>query len=338
MKNFSKLSAEIKSAIQKSHNILLTLHPGPDPDSLGANLAMYLWLKSIGKNPTLIKGDSELKTQATVFPEYDSITKKNITEINISDYDLFISMDSSSKEQISKLLDVSPLLKKIKFIILDHHSHNTLVSPLKIASPKYAAACEIIYDLFEKWHVTITQDIAICLYFGIFFDTGAFVNSNVTSEVFIKCGHLVKKIKNLYKYVSIYNYHRQPEEFTYTRVALENIQTFFNNQVAISGISLNDLEKNNLTPAQASKNSISEFLRTCADWQISICLVETEPNKCEVSMRSHAPEFDVSQVARNLGGGGHVVAAGITIRTDLPTAIQMIVAEIAKVCPQLGKA
>jgi phosphoesterase RecJ-like protein len=338
MKNFSQLSTEIKSAIKKSHNILLTLHPGPDSDSLGANLAMYLWLKSIGKNPTLIKGDSELKTQPTVFPNYYSITKKNIAEINISDYDLFISMDSSSQEQISKLIDVSTLLKKIKFIVIDHHPHNTLVSPLKIASPKHAAVCELIYDLFENWHVAITQDIAICLYFGIVGDTGNFTNANVTSEVFIKAGKLIKKIKDLYKYISIYTYHRQPEEFTYTRIALENIQTFFNNRVAISGISLKDLEKNNLTPAQASKNSISEFLRTCIDWEISICLVETEPNKCEVSMRSHGPEFDVSQVARNLGGGGHVVAAGITIRTDLPTAIQMIVTEIAKVCSKLGKA
>ena len=119
---------------------------------------------------------------------------------------------------------------------------------------------------------------------------------------------------------------------------MENTQVFFNNQVAISGISLKDLEKNNLTSSQASKNSISEFLRTCVDWQITICLVETEKNKCEVSMRSHGPEFDVSQVARNLGGGGHVVAAGVTIYQDLSTAINMLVFEISKVCPQLGKA
>lgn len=338
MKKFSQLSTEIKSAIKKSHNILLTLHPGPDSDSLGSNLAMYLWLKSLGKNPTLIKGDSELKTQTTVFPEYNSITKKNITEIDFADYDLFITMDASSYSQISKLTDVSKLLKNIKVIVIDHHVQNKIISPLKYVSTKHAATCELIYDFFKKWHVSITIDIALCLYFGIIGDTGNFTNANVTPEIFLKSGELVKKIKDLPRYIAIYNYHRQPEEFTYTRVALENIQTFFKGQVAISGISLKDLEKNNLIPAQASKNSISEFLRTCVDWQISICLVETEKNKCEVSMRSHSSEFNVAQVALNLGGGGHVVAAGITIYSDLPTAIQMIVTEIAKVCPKLGKA
>lgn len=337
MKNFSKLSAEIKSALKKSHNILLSLHPGPDSDSLGANLAMYLWLKSLGKNPTLIKGDSELKTQLTVFPEYNSIVKKNITEINPSDYDLFITMDASSYSQISKLMDVSKLLNNTKTIVIDHHVKNKIISPLKYVSTRHAATCEIIYDFFKNWHVVITKEIAICLYFGIVGDTGNFTNANVTPEIFIKSGELVKKIKDIYKYISIFNYHRQPEEFTYTRLALENIQTFYHNQVAITGISLKDLERNNLTPSQASKNSISEFLRTCVDWQITICLVETEKNKCEVSMRSHGQEFDVSQVALNLGGGGHVVAAGVTIYKDVPTAIKMLVEEIAKACPQLGK-
>lgn len=333
----SKVSRDILKAIRSSKNILMSLHPGPDSDCLGANLALQVWLKKLGKKVTLIKGDSELKDYPSVFPGYETITKKDITQIDINQYDLFISTDASSYNQISKMLDTSTLLKNINLVVLDHHYQNKIKTPLKIASPHHAAACELVFDLFRKWHVTINQDMAICLYFGIFGDTAGFVNSNVKPELFVKVSYLTKKIKNLDKYMAVYSYHRQPEEFTYIKLALENIKTYFNDQVAITGISLKDLEKNGLTPAQASKQSISELLRSCIDWQITICLVETEKNKCEVSMRSHSSEYNVAQVALNLGGGGHVVAAGITLYSDVPTAIKDIVTEIGKVCPQLNK-
>lgn len=332
-----KISRDILKTIRQSNNILLCLHPGPDSDCLGANLALQLWLKKLGKKVTVIKGDSELKDQSSVFPGYETIVKKDITQINISNYDLFVSADASSYTQISKLIDTSQVLKNIKVIVLDHHIQNKIKTPLKIASPRHAAACELIYDLFRLWHVTITQDIAICLYFGIFGDTAGFVNSNVTPELFVKVSYLTKKIKNLDKHMAIYSYHRQPEEFVYTKVALENIQTFFKGQVAITGISLKELEKNGLTPAQASKQSISELLRSCVDWQITVCLVETEKNKCEVSMRSHSSDYNVAKVALNLGGGGHVVAAGVTLYTDVQGAIKMLLEQIAIHCPQLGK-
>ena len=61
------ITADIKAAapqilaeIGRAQNILLHLHPGPDEDSVGGALAMYHVLKGMGKNPTLIKGDSSL--------------------------------------------------------------------------------------------------------------------------------------------------------------------------------------------------------------------------------------------------------------------------------------
>jgi len=335
-KNNTQISQKILNTIKKSQNILLCLHPSPDEDSLGSNLAMYSWLKSIGKNPTVIKGDSELKNRPTVFSEYSSIVLKNIFEINISDYDLFISLDAASYSQISKRDDASKILSQIPVIVIDHHPHNDIISSNKLNDPQSAATCELVFDLFKKWKVKITENIAVCLYFGIFSDTSGLINSNTTAKVFSKCGQLIKKISNLYELTSIYSFHRQPEEFIFTKLALDKTKTYFSDQVAISSVSLSDLEKNNLKSSQASKNSISEFLRTCISWQITVSLVETETNKCEVSMRSHGPQFDVSQIARNLGGGGHVVAAGITIYSDSKTATQKIVNEIAKVCPDLG--
>ncbi len=332
-----KISQEIFKIINQSKNILFCLHPSPDEDSLGSNLAMYSWLKSIGKNPTVIKGDSELKNRPTIFADYSSIELKNIFEINIADYDLFISMDAASYSQISKLGDTESLLKNFPTIVIDHHPHNNIVTPYKLNIPQSSATCELVFDLFKQWKIEITENIAICLYFGIFSDTSGLINSNTTPKVFSKCGQLIKKITNLYELTSIYSFHRQPEEFIFTKLALDKTKTYFSGQVAISSVSLKDLEKNNLKTSQASKNSISEFLRTCINWQITVSLVETEIGKCEVSLRSHGPQFDVSQIARNLGGGGHVVASGITIFSDSKTATNKIIEQIATVCPDLGK-
>ena len=54
------------------------------------------------------------------------------------------------------------------------------------------------------------------------------------------------------------------------------------------------------------------------------------PNEVKVSLRSNA-YADVAQIAANLGGGGHIRAAGVTIKADRVTAEKMILEELKKV-------
>ena len=59
---------------------------------------------------------------------------------------------------------------------------------------------------------------------------------------------------------------------------------------------------------------------------VAFLITEKAPNFCRVSMRSKG--VDVSKIAAKLGGGGHLRAAGCTLKTTLADAEKILVAAI----------
>ena len=58
------------------------------------------------------------------------------------------------------------------------------------------------------------------------------------------------------------------------------------------------------------------LLSTIEGADVAIIFVEQGKGHVKVSWRSQ-PQYDVSQVALNFGGGGHAAAAGASIKGDL---------------------
>jgi phosphoesterase RecJ-like protein len=61
------------------------------------------------------------------------------------------------------------------------------------------------------------------------------------------------------------------------------------------------------------------FLVSAEDADVAVVFVEREDGSVEVGLRA-VPGFDVAQVALQLGGGGHALAAGCTIPGPLEEA------------------
>jgi phosphoesterase RecJ-like protein len=97
-----KNSKEAFDFIKESDSILLHLHPKPDPDSIGSALATYHALRSIGKKVTIMAGDTPLPEVFSFLPGFDDIVHKNYFEIDLNDFDLFIILDSGSKQMVSR--------------------------------------------------------------------------------------------------------------------------------------------------------------------------------------------------------------------------------------------
>ena len=90
-----QIAPVIWDEIRKANNILLHLHRGPDPDSVGSALAMMHLLQNLKKNPIVIAGDTELSQSFSVLPGFDQIVRKNYREIDSTKFDLFIISDES---------------------------------------------------------------------------------------------------------------------------------------------------------------------------------------------------------------------------------------------------
>lgn len=328
-----ELAPQIWQAIQNANNILLHCHPSPDPDSFGSTLAMFHALKSINKKVTLIKGDSDIPSSAIALPGHDQITPKNFFEINQNEFDLFIIQDTAGLTQISKIKPVT-FPQSMNTILIDHHTTNSGFANINLIDTTYPATCQIVFDLFKIWQIAITKDIASCLFLGLYTDTGGFKYSPTNESTFLAAAELAKINPDFTQIIFNWENNLQPEHLAYRSLALNSIELFFNNHVAIAATSFEDLQKKGIRATHTEKSEISNALISVNGWEIGATLTETSPQTVNMSFRTRG-KYDVSKIASALGGGGHPAAAGATVKLSLSEAKKNLLEVIRKIYPYL---
>jgi len=308
--------------ICSSHSILLHLHPKPDLDSLGSALATFHALSSIGKKVTIIQGDSVLPEAFSFMPGYEHVVRKNFFEINLTDFDLFIIQDASSKEMISRKGEVV-FPPHLKTIVIDHHKTNTRYGDINLVDTTYAATCEYLFDIFTEWGIVITKDIAQCLFAGIFTDTGGFKYSSTTIRTLKIITALAEIYPDFPKIINSIENNNSKSNIYFNVLALSSIETYFNDTVAISSVSFEAQQLKQITREDSNNNTIANTLITVKQWGIGVTLIEKAPNEVSVSLRSK--EKDISFVSQKLGGGGHAMAAGTVLKMSLEEAKKKVI-------------
>lgn len=335
--DFDEISKQIFDEINNAKNILLHCHPFSDPDSIGSVLAMTDYLISLGKNVTPISGDTLLKPEYKILPNFDLIKILNFTQINLSDYDLFIILDSSSKYQITRLREVI-FNDSIKTINIDHHVSNTNFANINFVLPSSSSTSEVLYDLFKQWNVKITKEMAICLYFGIFFDSGGFKYAPSNYQTILKAGELAKINPEYREAIFVFENSATPQDIIYQKITLSNIKKFYNDNLVLTTVTLEELGKHGILENNFFADTANK-LRTVSGWNITAILDEVKPNEIKFSMRTRdTNKFDLSLIAQNVGtgGGGHRAAAGTTVFGTMEEAVNEFVKKVGDLYPFLN--
>lgn len=316
--------------IQASGRILIHLHPKPDPDSIGSALATYHALKGLGKEVTVIQGDTALPSVFSFLPGFDAIVRKSYFDIDLSQFDLFIIQDSGSKEMISRKGEVE-FPSNLKTIVIDHHKTNTKYADINLVDATYAATAEFLYDLFVGWGIQITKDIAACLYVGIYGDTGGFKYSYTTPRTMEIVATLCKIYPDFSKLIDMLDNSHPKEKIFFDRMALNAVEVHCDGVLALSAISYDQLQKEHISREDTDNNVVASTLLTVKDWKVGAVLIEKEPDEIGISLRSKG-DIDVSKVAVILGGGGHKNAAGARLVMPLEEAKAKVIAALGEVC------
>src|SRR5579859_5313344 len=94
-------SQKILQEIDKAKKILVNLHRGPDPDSFACAFSLYYFLCSLGKNvDVVLTKTSELSSQLNQMDEAKLVKMIDYSKFDFKKYDLFITSDSGSWQQI----------------------------------------------------------------------------------------------------------------------------------------------------------------------------------------------------------------------------------------------
>jgi phosphoesterase RecJ-like protein len=182
----SKYTKELSKYFSTSENILLVAHINPDGDAIGSQLALYHYLKSIGKNASMISPNNlqeflKWMDGAELIDVF--IRNRDKCRKLIGNADLIIMLDFNQTDRLGEAEDqvISSTAGKI---IIDHHLNPQSFTDLIISDPSRCSTSEIVYELvsmLNEGHFR-SKPFAEALYTGIITDTGNFEHGAYTSR------------------------------------------------------------------------------------------------------------------------------------------------------------
>lgn len=300
---------EIYEKLAASRKILMTLHKGPDGDSIGSCAAMKTFLENQGKEVKLISPDNVSENYEDFYFVKEIEFGKNLEDFDLEDFDVVLVLDSGVPSQIKT---TEEFLKTGFIINIDHHETNPLYGNLNYVESEKPSTASVLMEFFENLEKKeefensqiIDEDIATKLIFGVYTDSRGFTARNALEAMKDSSKLIDKGARYLWLIENIKTPLRIKKYFAYL---LNNIE--YKERIAWSVLPREKIDEFNLSLSEI-RGGISE-LKELKEFDIVFTLSELEPDgkKIKVSFRSSGEGIDVSKFAQALGGGGHKGAA-----------------------------
>ena len=290
---------KIFNEIKKYNTIVIARHIGVDPDALGAQFALKESINVDFPNKKVYAVGSK-SSRYSYFPKLDKYEKEDNNDV------LLIVVDTPDKKRI----DIANIESFPNVCKIDHHPKIDKMGKYEYVDTASSSASELVYRLLVKNKMTINEDVAKFLFYGIISDTNRFLfNSSV--KTFNIISKLIKEyklnIEELYRHL----YSRPLNEVRLQGYISENM-TLTDNGFAYIFISNDILLKYGVDTSSAG-NMVNNFnnIDEVVSW--AMITEDVKNNQYKVNIRSRGPVINV--VAEKYNGGGHAMASGARVKT-----------------------
>lgn len=295
---------DLRSAACEAKRILIAGHVRPDGDCVGACIAIYRYLTNIYSDKDIAVYLETLPAKFAFLAEGETMVKH---KVSAAAYDLCIAVDSSAMDRLGEAQTVFQTAKST--LVVDHHVSNKFYGENNVIKPDASSTCEVLYEMMEEKY--IDKKVAEALYIGIVSDSGVFRYSNTSKKTMEIAGILMEKGIPFSEDIDKCYYER-----TYTQTQLLG-RTLLTSMRLMDGKCIVATITRRMMEFYEAKtedvDGIIDQLRITKGVEVAILLHELDHQEFKVSMRSNRL-VDVSKIAAYFGGGGHVRAAGCTMR------------------------
>ncbi|HUO56598.1 MAG TPA: bifunctional oligoribonuclease/PAP phosphatase NrnA [bacterium] len=305
--------SDVVRLIKSKKSFLLTTHVSPDGDGLGAQSALYVALKKLGKKVLVVNHDP-LPRRFSYLP----FTADYRVSDNIPPHDVCFVLDAGS---FSRIRDGVKRSEFGTLVNIDHHYSNDKYGDFNLVMPDAAATGEIVYQLIQAMKVKIDQGIAESVYTSIITDTGRFRYSNTNSHIFRMAAELLEAGADGSKVSESVFGDVTREAMELTHLALGTIQTFNEGKIGTMTLTMSDFKKSGALDEDT--DNLINLVRNLDTVKIAIFLKEVPGGQVKISLRSKN-KVNVADVAKLFGGGGHAYAAGAVMPGPLQDAFQKV--------------
>lgn len=298
---------ELARLVEGARSVAICAHTNPDGDALGSALALAEIVRRRwpGRDVTCLLADPDPVPRLYRFlPGADSFVHAADYE---GDPDLFVMVDLPHP---SRLNEARPVAERARHLaVIDHHPASEPVGEVAVVRPEVAAAGVIVAELALHLGLELDEDLSQCLLCAIVTDTGRFQYQNADPEAFEVASVLVDAGADPSE-ISLHVYESFRLEYLHLQsVVMGRVITFCDGRIAYSYATRADLERTGARPDEC--DGLIDIVRSVEGSEVALFLKETSDGLVRGNLRSKA-DWDVSSVARELGGGGHRAAAGFT--------------------------
>ena len=314
----SSLEAVVK--LVKSHqSFLVTTHVNPDGDGLGAESALFLALRKLGKKVRVVNHDPLPRRFGFLAfaPHYQNSDK-------LPDHEVCFVLDAGDFSRIREGVKRSEFSTLVN---IDHHYSNDHYGDYNLVMPEAAATGEIVHRLIKALKVKVDAGIAQGIYTSIVTDTGRFRYPNTTPHIF----RLAAELEESGADVSAVSEHIfgdiSKEAMELNRLALAGVKTLEGGAIGSMTLTQADFLKSGASDDDTE--NLINVVRNLDTVKIAVFLKERPDGQIKLSLRSKNG-INVADIAGRFNGGGHAYAAGAVLSGPLDKALQ----EVLKACQE----
>ncbi len=311
--------------VRRHQRFLLTTHVRPDGDGIGSMLA----LADVLEAPPLKK--TVQMTVASVYPpRYDFLdSDRRIRRFEppgevYRDTDAVIVLDTGTWNQLGDFGNFLRTLP-VEKLVIDHHLTQDDLGAMRLVDTSAEATGRLVFESITALGGPIPASAAHALFVAVAMDTGWFRHSNTTPATHELAAQLVRAGAHVTEAYRCLFEQNTLGRLKLLGLVLSRLQVTHGGRVAHTEIRRDDYAATGALP-QDSEDLVNYTL-SLAGVEVGLFFMEQPRGGVKVSFRSRE-RIDVARLAERFGGGGHRLASGAILETNLDDARARVLAAV----------
>ncbi len=294
---------ELAARISALDCVTILTHGHPDGDTAGSGLGLCYYLRSVGKRANVKNSDGFPAMFSYMTEGYEDMDfeEKTVVSVDVADTKL---LGSPLEEEYKDRID----------LCIDHHFSNRNFAKESYVDGDSCATCLIIFKVLKILGAKPDKRIADCLYTGIATDTGCFMFEGTSPEAHRAAAELKEMGCHAAPINRIMFQIKSRGRILAEQKVISTMRFTDSGEVALITITNDIIDHYSIDRSEL--DAFAGIPLTVEGVRVGITLKQQaeDPGSYKVSIRT--VDTDAAAIAAKFGGGGHIRAAGCTVKGD----------------------
>lgn len=307
--------------LTRAEDVVILTHQYPDGDTIGSAFALCRALRGLGKRARVECTDEIPEKYEYLLTEpAEEFEPQMIVAVDVADEKLLGGLQATYGGRVD--------------LCIDHHGSNTEYADYLLLKADYAAAAMVVCEVLRAMNAPFDSAIAECIYTGISTDTGCFKYSNAGAYAHRMAADMMDHNIRYDMINRVMFDVKSRARVELERLALSGMRFYCGGRIAVMPITCATIEQSGAM--ENDMEGLAPLPRQIEGVWVGVTMREKPGGEFKISVRTgnHA---DASAICKQLGGGGHIRAAGCSLTEPLDKAINTIVETVKSVVCDIEK-